>query len=476
MFVWGMSLLLLSYSTRAQNAADTGKVWSLKQCIDSALKNNPTVKGVEFTARTAQLNWQQQRATMLPSVSAYANYGSNAGKSINNYTNTYVNEQYNSGYAQVTGSLVLFNGFSIQNFIRQYALNYQADKMDWQQAKDQMTINVILAYLSVLSTQEQLNLAQQQADATLKKVGFMETQNNEGAIAPSDLTDIKGQLGSDELTVVTTKNSLEAFKLSLAQLMNVPYSPTMQIEPLGQDLTPTAYDATVDQIFQNARQNLAQVKAATLHLASAEKGVQATRGNMAPTLALQGQVNTNYSTAATTQPYLNTTDAQTKQYVTVGGTKEFVFSPTDNFGPSQKISFNDQFNNNVFTFVGLSLNIPILNGLKLRTQYKQAQVTRDQAAFTANTTLITLRQAVESYYVTMMSDFRSYSILAKQVQNYEESYRAAEIKYDAGALKSLDYIIYKTNVDKARLNFIASKYNYILQTKVLDYFQGKLSW
>src|SRR5882724_4369353 len=477
MFVWGVLLLVFNHTVLAQNMTDSGKVYTLKQCVDSALKNNPTVRQVGFTAESAHINYEQQRANMLPSISASGNYGTNGGKSVNNNTNSYVNTKNNSFYGQVSGSLTLFNGFAIQNFIRQYALNYEADKMDWQQAKDQMTVNVIVAYLNVLSTKEQLNLAQQQMEATRRKVDLLDIQNREGAIAPSDFSDIKGQLASDELTMISTKNALEAYKLALAQFMNIPYSPVMQVESLGEDLTPVAYDMTVDQIYQNARNNLAQVKAASLHLASAEKAVKATRGAMAPTLSFQGQANTAYSSIIALQgPLLSTTFDQTRNYVLVNGSQLPLYSPNDKFGDGPKVGFRDQFNNNVSTFYGLVLNVPILNGFRLRSQYKLAQVTRDQADFNAKTTLITLRQSVESYYVTMMSDFRTYNVLAKQVQNYEESYHAAEIKYDAGALKSVDYIIYKTNLDRARLNFVASKYNYILQTKVLDYFQGRLTW
>jgi len=470
----GILLFLFQYTATAQTVTDSGTVYTLQQCVDSALKNNPTVQQAEFTVESARLNARQQQSTMLPSVSGFAQYGSNSGKSINNYTNSYVNQKYGSGYGQLTGSWVLFNGLSIQNFVRQYGLLYEANKKDWQQAKDLMTVNVILAYLNVLSTQEQLGMAHSQADATRRRVVLLTKQNDEGAIAPSDLSDMKGQLASDELTVMTTFNALEAYKLALAQYMNIPYSPTMKIAGLGEDLTPTPYNATVDQIYQGALQNLAQVQAARLHRASTEKGVKATRGTLFPTLSLVGQVNTNYSTVPASI-YDNTTIIQTKSYVTVGGNQVPVFSPQDNF-KSEKISFNNQFNNNLYTFVGLNLNIPIFNGLKLRTNYKQAQVARDLAAFTEKTTYIQLRQSVESYYVTMMSDYRIYNTLQDQVTNYEESYKAAGIKYDAGAMKSVDFIIYKTNIDRAKLNFIQAKYNYILQTKVLDYYQGKLTW
>lgn len=467
-------LVSLFQQAIAQIAQDSGTVYTLQQCVDSALKNNATVQTANFTVESARLTARQQQTTMLPSVSGFAQYGSNSGKSINNYTNTYVNQKYGSGYGQLTGSWVLFNGLSIQNFVRQYALLYEANKKDWQQAKDLMTVNVILAYLNVLSAQEQLGMAKAQADASRRRVELLTKQNEEGAIAPSDLTDMKGQLASDELTVMTTFNTLEANKLALAQYMNIPYTPTMRIASLAEDLTPTAYAATVDQIYQAALQNLAQVQAAHLHTASTEKAVKGTRGSMFPTLSLVGQVNTNYSTVPA-QVYQSTSIVQTQSYVVVNGNQTPVFSPQDN-STLQKINFGKQFNNNLYTFVGLNLNIPIFNALKLRTNYKLAQVARDQAVFNEKTTLVQLRQSVESYYVTMMSDYRIYSTLQDQVSNYEESYRAAGIKYDAGAMKSLDFIIYKANIDRARLNFIQAKYNYLLQTKILDYFQGKLTW
>lgn len=470
----GILSFLFQYTATAQTATDSGAVYTLQQCVDSALKNNPTVQTAEFTVESARLTARQQQATMLPSASGFGQYGSNSGKSINYYTNTYVTQKYGSGYGQLIGNWVLFNGLSIQNFVRQYALLYEANKKDWQQAKDLMTVNVILAYLNVLSTQEQLGMAKSQADASRQRVELLTKQNAEGAISPSDLTDMKGQLASDELTVMTTFNSLEAFKLALAQYMNIPYTPTMRIASLKEDLTPTPYNATVDQIYQAALQNLAQVQAAHLHRASTEKGVRATRGTLFPTLSLTGQVNTNYSTVPAQVSEGSTIEAS-PSYVTVSGTQYPVYSPQDH-SKLEKISFGNQFNNNLYTFVGFNLNIPIFNALKLRTNYKQAQVARDQAVFNEKTTLVQLRQSVESYYVTMMSNYRIYNTLQDQVTNYDESYRAAGLKYDAGAMKSLDFIIYKTNIDRARLNFIQAKYNYVLQTKILDYFQGKLTW
>ena len=63
----------------------------------------------------------------------------------------------------MSANLLLFNGFSLQNAIKQNALGYNASKMDLQQQKDNITLNVILAYLTVLSNQEALDIARRQA-------------------------------------------------------------------------------------------------------------------------------------------------------------------------------------------------------------------------------------------------------------------------------------------------------------------------
>jgi outer membrane protein len=476
-------LLFLHHSATAQNAdslisqksSGTAVVFSVQQCIDSALRNNPNVKTFDFTQRTAQVQYLQQIGNMLPTLSGTGQFYNSGGKSINTFTNTYITENYNQGYGVLQGGLTLWNGGSIQNFIRQYSLAYQADKKDWQYQKDLMTITIILDYLNVLSTAEQLNLAEKQAADNRRRLDLMQIQDSLGTIAPTAYSDQKGVLNANELIIVSTKNQLESNKLKLAQDMNISYSPNMDLVKLNVDPTPIIYTASVDQVYQNATHNIAAIQAADLHVASAAKGVKASRGNMAPTLSLFYYVQTNYSSAATTSPLLSTSFLPDGSYVTVNGNQVPVYAPSGTYG-SEKIPFNTQFKNNVYTQVGVQLSIPILNHLNYRNLYKQSKINFDQAVFNQKTVNTTLRQAVESSYVTMMQAFRTYNVTWNQVQNYEESFRAAQIKYDNGALASLDFVIYNTNKNTAELNLISAKYSYILATKILDYYQGQLTW
>jgi outer membrane protein len=479
-------ILLLHHSATAQTQgadsliSETSSgpvvVYSIQQCIDSALRNNPNVKTAEFAARTAQAAYIGQIGTALPYLSAYAQYINNGGKTVNTVTYTYINENYNQGYGQVTGQWTLFNGFSIQNFIKQYALAYKAYKKDWQFQKDVMTITIIQDFLTIMGTEEQLDLSQKQA-ADIRRTGdYMNIQDSLGAIPHSNLTDQRAALNAAELTIVNTKNILEQSKLKLANDMNVPYSPNMDVVKLNVDLTPVLYNASVDQVYQNALHNIASIQAAELHVESANKGVLAARGNMAPTLSLNYGISSNYSTAATTTASLGTGYYQDGSYVNVNGTQTLVNYPYTISGLTKGVPFNTQFKADIQSYFGLTLNIPILNGLRYRVAYMNSKIIRDQYVFAQKTTNATLRQNVEGSYVTMMQYFRAYNVTYHEVQNYEESFREAQVKFDNGALASLAFVIYNTNKNISELQLIAAKYNYILATKILDFYQGQLTW
>jgi outer membrane protein len=453
-------------------------IYSPQQCVDSAIRNNLTVKTYDFTARTAKTARLQQYGNMLPTLSGYGNYYNAGGKSLDQANYTYINESQREGYYQLQGSFTLWNGGSLVNFVKQYSLAYEADKKDWQYQKDLITITVILDYLQVLSSEEQLNLAQAQAADIRHKADLTKIQDSLGVVAPSVYTDIMGQLNAAEVTIVMTKNTLEQNKLALATAMNIPYSPNMDVVKLNIDPTPVLYNATAAEVYQNATKNIASIAAADLHVASALKGVKANRGNMAPSLSLFYEVYTLYSNATTTSQLLNTFYAPDPggSYVTVNGGQAPVYTEQANYAAPKVIPFGTQFRQNVYTEVGVQLNIPILNHLTYRVAYLNSKVNLAQAQFNQKTTIASLRQAVESNYVYMVQALRLYNTYYHQVKNYEESYREAKIKFDAGSLSSLDFVIYNTNKNQAQLSLIQAKYSFILQTKILDYFQGQLTW
>lgn len=152
-----------------------------------------------------------------------------------------------------------------------------------------------------------------------------------------------------------------------------------------------------------------------------------------------------------------------------------MYAPTANYHEI-KVPYGDQWKNNFNSGVSLNLSVPILNGLAARTKVRAAKIAESQATFQEQTVKIQLRQAIERDYLSMHTAYETYKKLLSQAADYGESFREAKVKFEAGVLNAVEFVLVQNNLDQAKLNLIAAKYHYILETKILDYYQGKLSW
>ncbi len=455
-------------------AVITGKV-SLRQCVETAIANNLGVRQSSLQSETSEINWKQAKQNMLPNLNAFANHGINRGRSIDPFTNSFINQQINfAGYGLSSG-VVLFNGLSMQHTAQQTKLAYDASVMDLQQQKDNITLNIILAYLLVLSNEDVLVQLANQAELTQKQVERLELMNKEGAIAPFLLSDLQGQYTNDKLNIITAKNALESAKLNLCQLMNIPYSKDLSPERLETGSVLQRYEEEPGNIYQTALQQFALVKAADLRLRSAGKGVKAAKGALYPVLSFGVNLNTNYSSAAAQSFYINTTEVVSNDFVLVNGNPSPVIKQRDNFN-TEKITYNRQLNNNLFGSAGLNLRIPIFNANQNRNRIKLAQIEEKNTTVVLQTVKTQLQQAIEQAHLDMQTASERYKTLLEQQAAFAESFRAAEIRFNEGVGNSIDYLTAKNNLDRARINLINAQYDYLLRTKVLDYYKGVVIW
>lgn len=470
-----LSAIKTQAQVQTQTQVITDSVLSVRQCVEIAIKNNLIVKQSELDMQRLRVGYIQAKENLLPSINGQVNHSINSGRSINPFTNSYVTQSYTSGDYGLNADLTLFSGLQNLNAIKQTSLNYQAGKMDFQQAKDQVTINVITAYLLVLDNTELLAQAYNQIDVSRKQVERLEILEKEGANKlPSDLYDLKGTYGDNQLNLVTTKNTLEASKLNLMQILNLPYKKDLKLEPVSVQDVAKQTDESSDQIFNTALQQLAYIKAAELRRRGAEKGVKVAKGALTPTISLFGGISTNYSSAAQNSVVRDSSIVNTGGFINTPTGPQSVFTKQANFD-NHNIGYYDQFKNNYGTQFGIRLNIPILNYFQNHNKVKLAKIDLLESKYIEENTKIVLRQNVEQAYLNMTSAYNRYNVLVDQVKAYAESFRTAEIRFNAGVLTSVDFVLAKNNLDKANINLINARYDCFIYNKILDYYQGRLA-
>ena len=443
--------------------------------MEIALANNLQVKQSEFQSQNAAIALRQAKSNLLPDLSANISQGLNQGRSIDPFTNGYVNQNVDYASYSLNGGITLFSGLILRNQIKQNSYDYQASKMEQQQAKDNLTLKVIITYFQILNNEDQLNQAQLQAEVTRKQLDRLQILNKEGAILPAQLSDLRGQLANDELSLINSRNSLNSSKIALAELMNISYNRDFGVERMpGQELL-EKQENSPDQIYNLALEQLASIKGAALRKRSAAQGIRVARGFNAPQLSLTSNYFSNYSSAAMGSRLISTHDVATSNFVELNGAKVPVMS-TQNIFESSKIAYNNQLRNNYSSSFRLGLSIPIFNTVRARNRIALAKIDLDNAELAEETTKLQLKQAVDLAWFNKVAADERLNALNRQVLAFKESFHSAEVRFNAGVGTVVDYTIAKNNLDRANINLINARYDSVLRSKILDYYEGDLSF
>ncbi|MBL7924891.1 MAG: TolC family protein, partial [Bacteroidia bacterium] len=278
----GLSLALLLY---ANPAAYGQKAWTLRECVDYALEHNITVKQNEINTDLNHLAVTQNKFALLPTLNASVGRNWNFGRTIDPFTNQFTTQQVESDNWSLSSNVTLFSGFQLRNTLKQSQLNYLAGKSDLDKIRNDISLNVISAYLQVLYTKEQLKVADARVEQARQQRDRVKRMVEAGTMVQGNFLDAESQLSNEELSKVTAENQLANARLSLTQLLQLESPEGFDVQDPGAQV-PDAGVAALQpsQIYELALKSLPEIKAADTRISSAEKGLSIAKGGFYPRL------------------------------------------------------------------------------------------------------------------------------------------------------------------------------------------------
>jgi outer membrane protein len=462
-------IFLMGLSTCAQNQLN--KSYSLDECIIIALENNLDLKSTNLRANLAKVNYQQSKANLLPSINGNFNFGVNDGRSIDPFTNDFINQELTFSNAGLSLDMTIFNGFRLLNTAKQNRLNKKASDLEIEAAKQDLILNVTLVYLRVLNARDILVLTKTRLETTKQQLVIQEDFYENESGNPADYADILGQVANDETSILLSESSFNNAKLSLMRLLNLEGNINIEIADLI--LGFESYNLAADDVYKEALQNLATFEARELRIEAAKKGVNIAKSQFTPEISFFGGINTNYSSAAQLFNSTGTSIIETGEFVTVDGQDLLVMTQQTSFS-AQNISFRDQLDNNLNTVVGVAVNMPIFNGFRAKNIVSLEKIRVEESILELERTHLDIKNTIAQVHFDMEAVYKRYLSLLEQVEAYQESYRINDIRFENGVSNFLNYITSKNNLENSEVNLANAKYDYLLRVKVLEYYRGKV--
>jgi len=429
------------------------KQWTLEECINYAYENNLNIKQSLLNVESADRDVLQSKLNLAPSLNASVSQNFGWGRSADDQTNIYANEQKQNTYFNLSSDVTLFNGLQQLNTMRKSQFDFLASKYDSDKIRNDISLNIAAAYLLILFNLELVNNAQRQVDISKEQIVRTQKQVDAGAVARGSLLDIQAQGASEEATLITNKNKLMLSYLDLMQLLDLEAGNEFDIEKPEIEITGQPTLLPPEMIFNKSLSLMPEIKSAELRLQSAGRTLALSQGARSPRIFASGSFSTLYS---------DQIKVQTGE--TPGGFPIF----GDDVEP-----FNNQFVNNRDFSLVFGMSIPIFNGYQVSTNIKKSKIYYENVNIELELEKNKLRKNIESAYADAIGAYQTFVARKKSVVALTESFSYTEEKFDVGLVNATDYNIAKIQLSNSEADLSSAKFDYIFKTKILDFYLGR---
>lgn len=462
------TLLLSSFAASSQS-----KKWTLEECVNHAIQHNITIKQSELDKQSAEINKNDAFGKFLPTVNGRTSHSWNIGLNQNITTGLLENQTTQFTSAGLGVGVDIYKGLQNQNQLRRANLSIIASQYQLTKMQEDVSLNVVNAYLQILFNKENLKVQQQQLQYDTKQMERTKELVDAGVVAKGDLLDVNATVATDNQRLIAAENALLISKLSLAQLL--------QLENFQEfDIVDADIDAVLSKvlledpktILNKAKETRTDLKIAQMNVAIAEKDVSIARGAYQPTLQGYYNFDTRASYSDRVIGSVPNTQNPTTPIGYVEGTGEVVVrnNVTPVLGNPDAI-FN-QFSDNKGHSFGVQLNVPIFNGFATRNNVSRSKVTLERSKIALEQSELDLERTVYTAYTDTKGAQKSYEAAVTTLEARENSMTYAKERYEVGLMNVFDYNQAQTLYVNAQSEVLRTKYDYIFRTKILEFYFG----
>lgn len=396
---------------------------SLDSCISYAIGNNASILSADLQRKQAAAALEAAMLRFTPSLSA----------SLAEDISIYGGHVSPSTSIGAGGSLTLFNGLSNYNNYRKSETQLVQSEYEWIKTGKDVSIQIISAYLDILTNRERLVYLQQVLESAQGQLSDGNAKMLAGSILPSDYQMLDASLRRAQCDVENAQISITLSTSKLRKLMGVESNIVIAVLPLVEEDTMALVLPALD-----ALKWMPEMRISELEVQKAQYDLKMARGGYLPSLGLNA-------------------------YASIFG------------GDNQRTDGSGFLitNGGLNTNISLGLSIPILQQGMNRTQVKQSRLALQQAVLQHEETQRELVEAVEERYYSALQARNNYAASSSIMQANESTYRVMQAKFKAGSISTVDLMRQQESYLNSVNDYLQNKYTYILSIKILKIYLGR---
>ena len=433
----GMFALLIAAAPLATQA----KQWSLKDCIDYALANNISLQKTQLTKASAQEDYLQSKAALLPSLNASTSQSVNytpwvaSGISSDGFSRASIDKVYYNGTYSVAGNYTIWNGNKNKNQVKLNKLVAEAAELDSATQAVKLQEQIATLYVQILYSTEAIKVNQESYASSLQNEERGKEMVKIGKMSQADLAQLTAQRAQDEFNIVQAESNVKNYKRQLKELLQITSDEAFDINvPNTTDAMALDAIPALNGVYAAALENRPEFKTFQNQLAQNDLTIQIAKAGKLPTISANAGVSTS-STSMNNKAW----GTQLKTKFNMGG--------------------------------GISVSVPLFDNRTTKTQVNKALLQRESIQLDLKNQQTQLYSTIENYWLqasTNQSQFKAAKVSSESAQT---SYDLLSEQFKLGLKNIVELRTGKDNLLKAKQNELQAKYMTILNLNILKFYK-----
>lgn len=389
---------------------------TLPHTVELALANNRDVRQSEWQYETARAQVSVAAAAKNPTVS-YAYSGGRSGGDTGSGTSA-------SNTFQL--AVPIYTGGKTEAAIESARYSREGYNAALEEARQTAKLTAAKNYFSLIQARNKVNIAQQSVRDYEGHLTNVNQQYNVGIVAKSDVLASQTSLANAQTSLVEAQNSANLAEATLNNSIGLPVNTS--VETADNALGYTPYPVTLADAQAYALLHRAELVQSTMAVKAAEEAIKSAKSGYLPTLSA--------------------TASQAWQGDNWGGTS------------------NDGWR------IGAAVSWSLWDGGTTSESVKVQEANLERYKEANYQIMDSINLAVRQAYLNMKSAEQTISSTRVAVEQGQENFRIASLRYRAGVGTNLDVLDAETSLETARNNYVDALFNYNIAIATLENAMG----
>ena len=388
------------------------RVYTLEECIGMTLTGNTTLARAREDLTSAGADVMSSWSSVLPHVSA--NLRRSDDLLISSEFDDLTSEPASGS---VSLSQTLLDGSAFAR-IAGSSRSRTAAELSLESTERDIVFQTKEAYYGLLRLGQLRDVQAEAVDLAREQARKTQSLFDLGSASRSDLLKAKVQVGEAELTLISAEKSAELARAGLALVLGIDVTTDIEaVDPSGS----SAEGEILDFDLEEAISSRPDIQAWDQSLVAARRSLLAAKAGRWPDLGL----SVSYSRGTDTLD-------------------EFFDGVTDDYSRS----------------VGLSLSVPIFNGLATKASIDNSKSLLRSFEISVRNARLQAAYEIESARLSVEEGTRSVSVAEDAVLQAEEDLKVSEERFRLRAASMLELIDARVTYSRARAGLVNARYDY----------------